>query len=637
MANLTESPIYEPGIFQLEKTTPPLGGAPAFNGSNPSAGHANVQGLQLANRTAWLKENLAVIVNSYADIRAYTGTQKTIQVVGGGIAGTFRSRGVVSGFSDNNGTYIISSNGTVWERVYSGPVNVLWFECPTDGVTNCDSAFSQWASQLKTGWGVIPPISYNVTTIDFLTVGQSPTVGGLKVDATGASITGECVVKLDSCKRVTIEGLEGFQTDLHLNGVWFSQFKDCKMRSVVIGSSAGAVFSANYWNTFIGGQFQVIKTHPNSQGPSNKFSFYNTALRGNASQGYTSTQDYALRFEANQNAQSWSFYGGDISYHNLDIIYVSVSNTADIEIEFNGIYWDSKYPKLASRPKTRITSSNGHSANDMPNVGRISEVARGEQDAWRSDRAAGWKSFTGHNLIPNGDFADILPSYEGSGLPIGSLNGAVLTQGTGDGISGNYLNINQAKTTSNGVRFRPKAAPFTGRYTYGMVARNADAGIKTVRVVMGGLYFNGELSSTEWTYLNMTTGQDVAKGTTNDIQVYTEDGTAFNIDICYVSCFLGESGPVFLPSPKRPTLDAAVSWNPPSVASGAQVTQDVTVPGAAFGDFARASFSASTQGLALSASVTAPNTVQVVLRNNTAGAVDLGAATLRVRIDKVGY
>lgn len=58
MANLTESPIYEPGIFQLEKTTPPLGGAPAFNGNNPIAGHANVQGLQLANRTSWLKQRL---------------------------------------------------------------------------------------------------------------------------------------------------------------------------------------------------------------------------------------------------------------------------------------------------------------------------------------------------------------------------------------------------------------------------------------------------------------------------------------------------------------------------------------------------------------------------------------------------
>lgn len=64
MANLTENPIYEPGIFQLEKTTPPLGGAPAFNGPNPSAGHANVQGLQLANRTAWLKQYLENLQNN---------------------------------------------------------------------------------------------------------------------------------------------------------------------------------------------------------------------------------------------------------------------------------------------------------------------------------------------------------------------------------------------------------------------------------------------------------------------------------------------------------------------------------------------------------------------------------------------
>lgn len=57
MANLNETPIWEEGIFQLEKTTPPLGGAPAFNGANPIAGHANVQALQLANRTLSLNQN----------------------------------------------------------------------------------------------------------------------------------------------------------------------------------------------------------------------------------------------------------------------------------------------------------------------------------------------------------------------------------------------------------------------------------------------------------------------------------------------------------------------------------------------------------------------------------------------------
>lgn len=55
MANLPENAVYEPGIFQLEKTTPPLGGVPVYNGNTPSDGHANIQAQQLANRTSYLK------------------------------------------------------------------------------------------------------------------------------------------------------------------------------------------------------------------------------------------------------------------------------------------------------------------------------------------------------------------------------------------------------------------------------------------------------------------------------------------------------------------------------------------------------------------------------------------------------
>lgn len=55
MATLPESAIFEEGIFQLEKSTPALGGAPVFSGPNPTTGHANAQAAQLANRTQWLK------------------------------------------------------------------------------------------------------------------------------------------------------------------------------------------------------------------------------------------------------------------------------------------------------------------------------------------------------------------------------------------------------------------------------------------------------------------------------------------------------------------------------------------------------------------------------------------------------
>ena len=58
MTNLIETPVYEAGIFQLETTTPVIGGQPAIVAGNPVAGHSNAQALQLANRTAYLKEQV---------------------------------------------------------------------------------------------------------------------------------------------------------------------------------------------------------------------------------------------------------------------------------------------------------------------------------------------------------------------------------------------------------------------------------------------------------------------------------------------------------------------------------------------------------------------------------------------------
>lgn len=56
MTNLTDNPVYEAGIYQLETTDPVLGGPPGFNLGNPVTGHANAQAQQLANRTAYLKQ-----------------------------------------------------------------------------------------------------------------------------------------------------------------------------------------------------------------------------------------------------------------------------------------------------------------------------------------------------------------------------------------------------------------------------------------------------------------------------------------------------------------------------------------------------------------------------------------------------
>ena len=77
---------------------------------------------------------------------------------------------------------------------------------------------------------------------------------------------------------------------------------------------------------------------------------------------------------------------------------------------------------------------------------------------------------------------------------------------------------------------------------------------------------------------------------------------------------------------------AEATWNPASMLDGDEVAVEVTVVGAALGDFALCSFSIDVADLQLRADVTAANTVTVVLSNSTGGTIDLGSGTLRVKV-----
>lgn len=81
-------------------------------------------------------------------------------------------------------------------------------------------------------------------------------------------------------------------------------------------------------------------------------------------------------------------------------------------------------------------------------------------------------------------------------------------------------------------------------------------------------------------------------------------------------------------------LGGSATYDPPNLADGTAANTTVTVSGAALGDFALASFSLSLQGIAISAAVTAADTVTVVLSNQTGGALDISSGTLRARVWK---
>lgn len=76
------------------------------------------------------------------------------------------------------------------------------------------------------------------------------------------------------------------------------------------------------------------------------------------------------------------------------------------------------------------------------------------------------------------------------------------------------------------------------------------------------------------------------------------------------------------------------SHNVASLADGAGASESVTVPGAALGDFVRATFGVSLAGITVTAYVSAANTVQVRVQNESGGIVDLAATVLRILVEQ---
>ena len=72
----------------------------------------------------------------------------------------------------------------------------------------------------------------------------------------------------------------------------------------------------------------------------------------------------------------------------------------------------------------------------------------------------------------------------------------------------------------------------------------------------------------------------------------------------------------------------SAAYSPPSLLNGTETGTTVTVTGATMGSPAMAGFSLDLQGLAISAYVSATNTVAVRLRNGTGGTVSLSSGTL---------
>ena len=81
-------------------------------------------------------------------------------------------------------------------------------------------------------------------------------------------------------------------------------------------------------------------------------------------------------------------------------------------------------------------------------------------------------------------------------------------------------------------------------------------------------------------------------------------------------------------------VSGSKAWDAGSIANGAEEALEITVEGAALGDFVLSSLSIDVADLVLSGAVTAADTVTLVLANNSGGAVNLDAAIAHCMVIK---
>lgn len=81
-------------------------------------------------------------------------------------------------------------------------------------------------------------------------------------------------------------------------------------------------------------------------------------------------------------------------------------------------------------------------------------------------------------------------------------------------------------------------------------------------------------------------------------------------------------------------IEASATYDPAELANGSAASTNMSVPGAAAGDFVQAAFTQPLQGILLMAWVVSADTVRVRFQNNTGTTINLSEGTLRVRVTK---
>lgn len=140
-----------------------------------------------------LRQYVQAQFETYSALRSYAGSASLIEITGVGISGKFRSLGVVGGYIDNGGTYIIGTDLRVWSRQCApGTVLVDWFN---DGTVTHSAAFQ---AALDTGAARVVANPNGVYSLPMgivsSTPGQKLILGGAVLTLTSIVVTTRAVM-----------------------------------------------------------------------------------------------------------------------------------------------------------------------------------------------------------------------------------------------------------------------------------------------------------------------------------------------------------------------------------------------------------------------------------------------------------
>ena len=105
-----------------------------------------------------------------------------------------------------------------------------------------------------------------------------------------------------------------------------------------------------------------------------------------------------------------------------------------------------------------------------------------------------------------------------------------------------------------------------------------------------------------------------------------------NIEFAFLKIRLDDQIIIGGGTPILKHLSTTTTWNPGNLIAAAQTSVTTTLTGAALGDEVTCSFSLDLQLLQLTSYVSSANTITSLLKNGTAGAIDLASGTLRVSV-----